>query len=290
MPFQPTYPVTEDRRAYTLHAGPVGLLVLHGFMGSPISSHPLADYLCRLGYTVHCPLLPGHGERPDKLHNVPRRAWIEEAAEAMNQIREWCDEVFVLGHSMGSVLAAGLTEAHPDIRGLIMLAPLHVVPSRALHIAVPLRPFVTWLHPWRIKKLRRLTLERVLDLYPDLDIDDPQVQAQLPNMSRVPLSGIVEMRAMAGIGRKLWPQVTQPALILQGGDDFAVRPGGAEAVYRELGSVDKHIHIYPHAGHELMRPKDPAHKQVWPEIEGFIRERSGLATAAAVAGGLEAVA
>ena len=40
MAFEPSYEVPEDRRAYTLEAGPVGCLMLHGFLGSPISSRP----------------------------------------------------------------------------------------------------------------------------------------------------------------------------------------------------------------------------------------------------------
>ena len=35
MPFNPTYSVPEDRRAYRLDGGSVGCLMLHGFMGSP---------------------------------------------------------------------------------------------------------------------------------------------------------------------------------------------------------------------------------------------------------------
>src|SRR5690606_34099012 len=95
-----------------------------------------------------------------------------------------------------------------------------------------------------------------------------------PQMTRVPLSGLAEMSKMAGHGRKLWPHLTLPALILQGQRDIAVRPGSAEAVHEALGSRDKHLSLYPRAGHELMRPKDPAHKQVWAEIEVFIRQRS----------------
>ncbi len=274
MPFEPTYPVTEDRRAYTFIAGRTGLLVLHGFMGSPLSSRPLAQHLHKQGITVHCPLLPGHGERPDKLHNIPRRAWLDAAEEGLATIRQYCDEIFLLGHSMGSVLGASLAAQNSDLRGLIMLAPLYVVPSRILSFTGLLRHVLPWFSPWRIKRLQPLARERVLDLYPDLDLEDPRVQAQLPQMTRVPLSGLAEMSKMAGHGRKLWPRLTLPALILQGQRDIAVRPGSAEAVHEALGSRDKHLSLYPRAGHELMRPKDPAHQQVWAEIEAFIRQRS----------------
>ncbi len=273
MPFTPAYPVAEDRRAYTLPAGRTGVLVLHGFMGSPISSRPLAEHLHQHGFTLHCPLLPGHGERPEKLKDVPRQAWIAEAEEGLAAIREGCDEIFILSHSMGAVLGAHLISKNPDIRGLVMIAPLWQVPSKAIYLTAVLRYVMPWLHPYRFSRLRGLTEERALDLYPDLDLDDPAVQAQMDEMTRVPLSGIDEMRKMARMGRTLWPQLRLPALVLQGQKDRAVKPGSAEALYAVLGSADKQLHLYPRAGHELMRPKDPAHTQVWAEVLEFLNDR-----------------
>lgn len=274
MPFTPDYHVTEERRAYTLRAGRTGLLVVHGFMGSPISSRPMAEYLAARGVTVHCPLLPGHGERPDKLYKVPRQAWIDEAEEGLADLRQWCDEIFLLGHSMGTILCAHLVQQNTDIRGMVMLAPLYVVPSKAIHLTAALRYVVPWFTAWQIKKLRPLVIERATDLYPDLNLEDPAVQAQLPALSRVPTSGIDEMRKMAVLGRRLWPKLTLPLLILQGGHDTAVKPGGDQAIYDAVASQDKRLHQYPQAGHELMRPKDPAHQQVWSEVDAFISQHS----------------
>ena len=274
MPFSPSYDVPEERRAYTIRAGRVGCLILHGFMGSPTSSRPLATYLAERGVTAHCPLLPGHGELPEKMQGIPRTAWLTEAEEGLREIRQWCDEVFVLSHSMGTVLGAHLATQDPEIRGLIMLAPLYRVPSRLIHLLRALRHVMPWFYPWRIKRLRRLTKERILDLYPDLDLEDPEVQAWLPEATRVPTDAIDEMRKMAGFGRHLWPQLKLPAVILQGEKDIAVRPGSAMAVYEKLASDDKEIHLFPRAGHELMRPFDPVHKKVWPLVYAFIRERA----------------
>lgn len=274
MPFTPTYDVPEERRAYTIRAGRVGCLILHGFMGSPTSSRPLATYLAERGVSVHCPLLPGHGELPEKMKGVRRAAWLAEAEEGLRDIRQWCDEVFILGHSMGTVLGAHLATKDPELRGLMMLAPLYKVPSRLIHLLRALRYVMPWFFPWRIKRLRPLTQERILDLYPDLDLEDPEVQAWLPEATRVPTDAVDEMRKMADFGRRLWPLVTLPAVIFQGEQDIAVRPGNAKAVHEKLGSEDKAIHLFPRAGHELMRPFDPVHEKVWPLVYQFIRERA----------------
>lgn len=274
MPFTPTYDVSEDRRAYTFRAGRVGCLMLHGFLGSPTSSRPLARFLAGQGVTVHCPLLPGHGELPDKLYRINRHQWLAEAEEGLDHLRQWSDEIFILSHSMGTVLGAHLASQNPDIRGLVMLAPLYKVPSRLLHLLRVLRFVMPWFYPWRIPQLRRLTRERILDLYPDLDLEDPEVQAWLPTATRIPTGAIDEMRKIAGLGRLLWPQLTLPILILQGEEDIAVRPGNARAIYEAVATDDRHFHLFPEAGHELMRPFEPVHAQVWPLVYDFVRTRA----------------
>jgi carboxylesterase len=248
--------------------------MLHGFLGSPTSSRPLAEYLSLHGIVAHCPLLPGHGELPDKMYGLQRQRWLEEVEEGLDVLRQQADEIFIIAHSMGTVLGAHLALRHPDIRGMAMLAPLYKVPNRALHLMRPLRYVMPWFYPWRLRPLRRLSAERVLDLYPDLDLDDPEVQAWLPRATRIPTGAIDEMRKMAALGRRLWPQLSIPAIILQGEKDIAVRPGAARAVYELLGSEDKVFHLFPHAGHELMRPFEPVHTQVWSLILNFVHQHS----------------
>ena len=271
MPFNPTYDVTEDRRAYTFEAGRTGCLMLHGFMGSPKSSRPMAEYLAERGISVHCPLLPGHGNMPDKIHGASGKQWLAEATEGLARIRELADEIFIMGHSMGTVLAAHLIVQNPDIRGLIMLAPLYDVPDRRLRVFAGLRYVMPWFYPWKMRRLRRLVTERVLDYDPTIDLDNPQVQAWLPQATRISTGSIDDMRKMGDAGRKLWPRLTLPVIIFQGDHDSAVHPGYAERLCAELGSQDKQFHLLPGAGHELMRPFDPAHQQVWPKVYDFIQ-------------------
>src|SRR5580704_15003176 len=56
-----TAPVLHGAEAFSAPGGPDGVLVLHGFTGSPFSMRPLADKLAEAGYAVELPRLPGHG-------------------------------------------------------------------------------------------------------------------------------------------------------------------------------------------------------------------------------------
>lgn len=276
MPFSPSYDVSDDRSAYTFRRGPVGCLMLHGFMGSPISSRPMSEYLAERGITVHCPLLPGHGELPEKMAGVRHEAWLAEAEEAFEAINAWCDDVFIMSHSMGTVMAAHLAQQHAQVKGLIMLAPLYKPPSRVISLLRVIRHVMPWFYPWRIKRLRKLARERLLDLYPDLDLEDPGVQAWIPQATRVPTGAIDEMRKMADLGRKLWPQLNVPALIIQGEKDIAVKPGNTQAIYDMISVDDKALHMFPNAGHELMRPFDPHHRKVWPLVYDFVAAHASV--------------
>ncbi len=126
----------------------------------------------------------------------------------------------------------------------------------------------------RRRSTRAPTRQRVLDLFPDLDLSDPEVQAWLPQASRVPTDAVDEMRKMADYGRSLWPILSLPALVLQGDDDIAVDAANTDALFATLGSEAKELYHFPEAGHELMRPSDPTHEEVWPLVLQFVREQT----------------
>jgi carboxylesterase len=53
----------------------VGVLLVHGFTGSPASMRPWGEFLHSKGYTVRVPLLPGHGTTPEDLNKVKWQEW-----------------------------------------------------------------------------------------------------------------------------------------------------------------------------------------------------------------------
>lgn len=283
MPFAPTYDVPAGRRAYVELArvengnGRIGLLMLHGYMGSPLSSHPMANYLAGHGVSVHCPLLPGHGHYPDKLHKVSRQAWLNEAQEAFATVQKQYDELFLMGHSMGAVLGANLCLQNPAVRGLIMLTPIYEAPDDRLNWMKLLRFVMPWFYPHKMRSMRKLVRERVLDFDPTLDFDNLEFQqTRLPVVSRVPTASLVEMVKMADYGRTLWPQLTTPSIIFRGGHDPAVKPGTIDKLYETLPGPHKKLVTFPEAGHEPMRPFDPAHQELWPQALEFIRTYSKI--------------
>src|SRR5262249_61661789 len=54
-------PVLPGAEPFDHAGGPVGVLLCHGFTGSPQTLRGWADYLAAQGLTVSLPRLPGHG-------------------------------------------------------------------------------------------------------------------------------------------------------------------------------------------------------------------------------------
>jgi carboxylesterase len=279
MPFQPDYKVPEKRRAYTFFGEAregwerIGCLMLHGFMGSPVSSRDMAQHIAQNGVTIHCPLLPGHGNLPYKIHGHRKEEWLAEVDEAYDFLRQHCDQVFLIGHSMGAALSAYLADKHTDICGLVLLAPLYDVPDWRIHLAAVGRYFMPWIYPLKHEAIDRdIFLGRVTDFDPTIDVNDPELQDWLVEATRIPIDGTDEMRKMSRLGRKLWPKIHQPVIIFQGGQDPAVSPGNTEKLFQMLPTADKEMKFFPRVGHELMRPVEPIHKKVWQKIDEFIEE------------------
>ena len=275
MPFSPDYDVPADRRAFEITADKnVGCLLIHGFMGSPKSTHPMARYFAEHGISCQGPLLPGHGHLPARLHNVAHQAWIAEAEAWLLQLRAQCREVFIVGHSMGGIVGAYLTQKYDNVRGLVLIAPPYVVPDARLNFTWLLRYVKPWFKPWESRSLKNLARQRVLDFDPTIDVDDPALQPWLTEATRFPMSALDEMRKMTVLGRRLWPRLTLPVLVIQGGEDIATSPETAQRVYDHIKNGNKEIVYYPNGGHELLRPASPLHRDVWNRIYAFIQSHA----------------
>ena len=96
----------------------------HGFTGTPQSLRGWAQYLADAGLSVELPRLPGHGTTVAEANLTHWEDWYAEIERHLALLRERCDEVFVMGLSMGGTLAIRLAEEHGDeIAGLVLVNP-----------------------------------------------------------------------------------------------------------------------------------------------------------------------
>jgi len=99
----------------------IGCLIIHGFTGGPHELEPLTEYLKeRTDWHIVVPTLPGHG-RKLALENVNYKSWIETAEASLKQLKEKYDEIYVIGFSMGGMIAAYLAAKY-KVDKLVLLA------------------------------------------------------------------------------------------------------------------------------------------------------------------------
>jgi alpha-beta hydrolase superfamily lysophospholipase len=161
---------------------------------------------------------------------------------------------------------------------MIALAPIYEVPDWRIRLLRFIRPALPWLYPHKMGSLKALVRERILDFDPAFDFDGPDAEAMVRRMSRLPTAALEEMRRTVAWGQRMYPQLTTPILILDGDHDIAVSPESGRRLFEAVGSEDKRHVCVKGAGHELMRPSDPAHERIWGLVSEFVLERSELLT------------
>jgi len=102
----------------------IGVLVSHGFTGSPASMRPWAESLAEQGYAVELPLLPGHGTRWQELNKVGWNDWYATLTASFDKLRAENDAVAVCGLSLGGALVLRLAADRPDeVAGVVVVNP-----------------------------------------------------------------------------------------------------------------------------------------------------------------------
>jgi len=141
-------PVMPGAEAFTHDGGQTGglrtgVLLCHGFTGSPHSVRGWAEYLAQAGLSVSVPRLPGHGTTWQEMNRTRSEDWFAEADRAFEELRGKCDEMFLMGLSMGGCLALRIAELRGDaVRGVVVVNP-SVAPDTKLFLLAPaLRVFV----------------------------------------------------------------------------------------------------------------------------------------------------
>jgi carboxylesterase len=242
--------IAVDARPFEL--GPVGgagpaIVCLHGLTGTPYEVRPPAEALAARGFACVGPLLPGHGEAPEALARTPAERWVESALEAYDRLARTHARVYVLGLSMGGVLALALGARRRPGGVAVLAAPLDLGPL--VRFGVPV--------------LRRL----VPSLPKRPAIADPEARARHPGYDRMPLAAVAELQGLAGRVHAELAAVTAPLLLLYGRRDPTVASSNAARVLEGVGSTDRTLHFLERSAHVL--PVDLDREEVAQRVVAF---------------------
>ena len=130
--------VMPGAEPFAADGGDVGVVLSHGFTGTPQSLRPWAEHLAAAGLTVRLPRLPGHGTRWQDLNDTRWPDWYGEVERAFDDLRGRCRQVFAMGLSMGGTLVLRLAAQRPaDVAGLVLVNPSLGTERKDLKYALP---------------------------------------------------------------------------------------------------------------------------------------------------------
>ena len=250
-------PADLDPGPYAANGGRVGVLLIHGFTGSCAETRPMGEYLASRGMTVRCPLLPGHGTCAEALTRIRWQAWAEEAERALGEIEDRCEVVFAGGLSLGSLLTLWLGARHPDIAGLIPMAPAVEVRNQLMPLSVVLRYVIKY---------------RPAAPPGDADLGTPEAQRRIWCYDETPLWGAAEVYLLQRRVRRALPRIRQPILLFQGRRDATLTPEAAQVVYEGVASTDKDLVWLEHSGHNVLA--DGEREMLWARSHAWIVQRA----------------
>ena len=205
-----TYAVRPGAEAVSVRGSQVGVLVLHGFTGSPQTMQPVTDALVAEGFSVEVPRLPGHGTEMDDMLTTGFDDWSAAVEAAHADLAARTSSVVVVGLSMGGTLGAWLTARQPEIAGAVLVNPL----------VAPIDPAMLAMVEEMVQAGETVA--------PGIgsDIADPDaVENAYPGTPLVPLqslaAGVVALQAEL-------PKISCPVLLMTSADDHVVDPSNSD--------------------------------------------------------------
>ena len=208
---QPAPPIdSELARQFFFRGDRRGVLLIHGFTGTPAHLRPLGEALHKEGYTVLGVCLSGHGTTIEDMERFRWSDWLRDVRDGFHRLAATCDEIYVAGLSMGGVLSLILAQEQPLQAVVSIAAPMRLI-NRTAYFAFLAK------HVMRYQRWRGDPDHKPSPY--DLGYRDTPIR-KIPDLLRL-------MRmAERGLSR-----ITCPLLIVQGDLDRTVRADSPQIIY-----------------------------------------------------------
>jgi carboxylesterase len=229
--------MTDVNTAFSAEARPeltggarIGVLLSHGFTGSPASMRPWGEHLAAQGYGVAVPLLPGHGTTWQDLNRHVWQQWVDHLDGVLEQLVATHDAVVLGGLSMGGALVLRLAADHADQVAGVMLVNPAVATKR---LDVRLLP----------------VLKHLVPSFPAIANDIKKEGVDEHGYTRTPLKAIHSLiQAWRPLLADL-PSVKAPIIYFRSADDHVVDEASQPLIESGVSSTDVTIVPLPDSYH-----------------------------------------
>ncbi|MEJ7600033.1 MAG: alpha/beta fold hydrolase [Kofleriaceae bacterium] len=212
----------------------VGVVLVHGFTGTPYEVRYLGEQIARAGYAVRAPLLPGHGTTIADLDHTTWADWAECVERAVDAMRVRYPRVAVVGQSLGGLLALQLASRRRDIVAIGSLAAPLWLDGLSGRVA-----------GWSTSG--PLTRIRTLPKLGGPDVRDRKAKAENPCYRAIPTRALGQLLAFMRVVDQALPRVTQPVLVLHARQDHTAPVACATRIASATRA--KRLRILPRSYH-----------------------------------------
>lgn len=212
-------PIVDGAQPWSHDGGPVAVVLVHGFNGSPRLLRPWGEALAARGLTVRIPRLPGHGTTWREANLTRWPDWYAEVDRTFSAVRAGHPRVVVAGFAMGGALALRLAALRgSEVTGLILVNP-SVLSEEPRASAVA-------------------ELGRIVPAWPAAAADVRRVPAPEGLPTRVPTRALSSLPELWADVRPRVPGVVVPTLLMSSAQDHVVPPENSDWVASHIGSND----------------------------------------------------
>lgn len=250
--------IVSGAEPFLLGNGPVGCLLLHGFSSSPEEMTYLGAFLADSGHTVLGVRLAGHGTNPEALRRTRWCDWLLSVEEGLALLRARTDRCFVIGQSMGGMVALVSAAVYP-LAGAVAIST----------------PFLRFGHRdrarWLVQRLFTPIVRKDVREHPQWGA---RREADYPAYARFPIDVFWQLARLQEAMEEALPTIATPVLLLQSRDDHGIPEDSLGQLGQRLGSRAKELVWLEGIGHSMVR--DTGRNEVFSHIERFVDRISQL--------------
>ncbi|WP_312099111.1 alpha/beta fold hydrolase [Niallia sp.] len=226
-------------------------LYIHGFTGSPMEVEPLAKYIQNhTNWECVIPTLPGHGNEL-RLKGIMYNEWLQHAEEALKDLLKRHDTVFVVGFSMGGLIASYLATKYPIKKLILLSAAAYYVNFAQLQ-----------------KDIRII----FADFFRGRIRENEQYTRYMNKIKSTPLAATIQFRKLVQYVKPLLSNIHVPTLIAQGDKDGIVPLKSASYLYNTIRAENKKMIYVEESKHLICHCE--RRETLFQEIITFLEESS----------------
>lgn len=250
-------PTTEP---FFFQGGRTGVLLVHGFTGTPKEVRWMGEDLHKHGYTVLGVRLAGHATQPEDMIASRWTDWAASVEDGFNLLSGSVDRIFIAGLSMGGALSL-LMSTKLNVAGVIAISTPYKLP-RDPHYPI-------WFIRLYAKFIKYAPKSKEV---PGASWFDKEAYAQHISYPQNPISSVAELKLLLLEMQVALPRVNKSVLLIHSKNDKYVAPENMEMIYNGLtNTADKTKMYVTESGHVVT--SDAERYRVFELAREFIKNR-----------------